>query len=173
MRQRKSLRIPRFSRSVPATSRNCECVCVYFVVVSNIPYRILLLYCEVRTYVYHAIHVLSGDSCIPCLFLIPAFFLVAWLFVVSFRCSYGYFKIASTASTTPPEPIRPDILSFEKRTKWDAWKSAGETISIPNASDLNGSKEQFVKAAAKLRYTNVVRVAMGANKLESLSQRRS
>lgn len=77
---------------------------------------------------------------------------------------YGYFKIASTASATPTEP-RPGMFRPQQRTKWDAWKSAGETI-IPEGG--GGSEEDTVRAA-KLRYTNVVRVAMGADELGSLS----
>ena len=74
-------------------------------------------------------------------------------------CSYGYFKIVSTSSATPIDS-RPGLFSLEKRAKWDAWKAAGETFPS-DGSDI--------VEAAKLRYTNVVRVAMGANELESLS----
>ena len=74
-------------------------------------------------------------------------------------CSYAYFKIVSTSSTTPTDS-RPRLFSLENRAKWDAWKAAGETLPS-DGSD-------FVEAA-KLRYTNVVRVVMEANELETLS----
>ena len=88
-------------------------------------------------------------------------FVCSPLTLVSFHHSYGYFKIASTASVVPEGP-RPGFLSVTDRTKWDAWKSSGETIP-------DGASEEDIVKAAKLRYTNVVRVAMGAGELESLS----
>mmetsp|Transcript_80 Transcript_80/g.182 ORF Transcript_80/g.182 Transcript_80/m.182 type:complete len:98 (-) Transcript_80:175-468(-) len=67
---------------------------------------------------------------------------------------YGFFKIASTSSAAPTS-ARPGMFSIEGRAKWDAWKAAGE--SIAGASDI--------VEAAKLQYTNIVRVAMGAESL--------
>ena len=68
--------------------------------------------------------------------------------------SYGYFKIVATSSASPTE-ARPGIFYVEKRAKWDAWSAAGETLS--------GSSD--IEEAAKLRYTNIVRVTMGAEEL--------
>lgn len=72
----------------------------------------------------------------------------------SFLIRYGFFKIASTSSAAPTS-ARPGMFSIEGRAKWDAWKAAGE--SIAGASDI--------VEAAKLQYTNIVRVAMGAESL--------
>ena len=79
--------------------------------------------------------------------------------ILLFPYRYGYFKIVSTSSAIPTHS-RPGVFSLEKRAKWDAWKAAGETLP----SDVSDIAE-----AAKLRYTNVVRAAMGADELDSLS----
>ncbi len=70
-------------------------------------------------------------------------------------CRYGFFKIASTSSIAPTS-ARPGMFSVEGRAKWDAWEAAGKSLPA-DCSD--------VVEAAKLRYTNIVRVAMGAESL--------
>ena len=79
--------------------------------------------------------------------------------ILLFPHRYGYFKIVSSSSATPTNS-RPGVFSLEKRAKWDAWKAAGETL-LSDGSDI--------AEAAKLRYTNIVRVTMGAGELNSLS----
>ncbi|GMH58071.1 hypothetical protein TrRE_jg2217 [Triparma retinervis] len=81
----------------------------------------------------------------------------------TFKCSdsdklklYGYFKVASTSSLTPTSS-RPGAFSMVARAKWDAWKTAGKSIT--------GGSDAPV-GAAKLMYLNIVRVALGGDEVE-------